>query len=202
MSQPVSDAAVELLGACRHSVRFSFGAPLGYPYAAARLSRNNPPPALFRRVQVASPPPGRQGAHWKTGLETDSGPFDPDTFTGPLSEVRAREDAISLDPPEPETIVLDWWFSVPQVRQTMTFPGSDGDLGFLSVPYWNPVPPSGETVTKRVEYFATHRLAWAKNAPESTWIAVSFDAFWPPERDSADLIARLSGCDALCPHSE
>src|SRR3954451_13297616 len=59
MGQPVSDAAVEILGVCRHSLRSSFGAPPDYPYTAARPADDNPPPALFRRVQVSSPPPPR-----------------------------------------------------------------------------------------------------------------------------------------------
>jgi hypothetical protein len=198
MGQPLSDAAVELLGVCRHFLRFAFGAPLGYPYAAAPLAVDNPPPALFRRVQVASPPPNRQGAHWKTGLVTDNGAFDPDTFDGPLRQVRAEEDAIALDIPEPETVALDWWIRVPKTKKkkTMTFPGPDRDLGFLSVPYWNPVPWPGETVTRRVEYYATHTLKFPDPLAGS-WIAISFDAFCPPERDSADLIARIGDCD--CP---
>ena len=200
MGQPVSDAAVELLGACRHSVRFAFGAPLDYPYAAARLVRDNPPPVLFRRVMAASPPPDRDGAPWTTGLVTPGGPFQPGGGT-PLGEVWAEEGAIALDLPAPDDIVLDWWFSVPRARQTMTFPGSDRDRCVLSVPYWSPVPPSGDPVTKQVDYFAIHRVPWAR-PPRDGWVALSFDGFWPAERDSADMIAPLGSCDASCPPSE
>jgi hypothetical protein len=196
MGQPISDAAVEILGACRHSLRFAFGAPIGYPYAAARFARDNPPPALFRRVQVAWPPPKREGAPWQTGLTTDSGDFDPDNPPKRLRDVRPPEGAISLGPPEPDTIVLDWWFSVPRARQTMTFPGADQDFTVLSVPYWN------ELQVAHVEYFATHRLSFPADRTDQKrgdWIAISFDAFWPPERDSADVIAHLGDCDVHCP---
>ncbi len=56
----------------------------------------------------------------------------------------------------------------------------------------------GETVTKQVQYFATHRLDWAKR-PQGRWVALSFDAFWPPERDSADVLIPLGDCDEHCP---
>jgi hypothetical protein len=200
MGQAVSDAAVELLGACPHSVRFAFGAPLDYPYAAARLVRHNPPPVLFRRMIAASPPPKRDGAPWKTGLVTSGGEFDPDSPPTQLGEVRAEEGAIALGLPDPDDIVLDWWFSVPRARQTMTFPGSDRDRCFLSVPYWSPPASYESTATRQVEYFAIHRLPWARS-PRDKWVALSFDAFWPPERDSADVIVPLASCDASCPAS-
>jgi hypothetical protein len=196
MGSAISDAAVEILGACRHSVRFAFGAPVGYPYAAGTFPRDNPPPALFRRVQVAWPPPQRQGQPWQTGLRTASGPFDPDDPPEQLRDVWAQEGALALGRPEPDSIVLDWYFSVPRTRQTMTFPGADQDSTVLSVPYWN--GPD----TAHVEYFVTRRLEFPEELSDEKrgkWIAISFDAFWPPERDSADLIARLGECDALCP---
>ena len=196
MGQPLSDAAVEILGACRHALRFAFGAPVGYPYAAARIASDNPPPALFRRVQVAWPPPERQGEPWQAGLRTSSGPFDPDNPPAQLSEVWAQDGAVALDEPNPDSIVLDWFFSVPRTRQTMSFPGPDQDFTVLSVPYWK-----GQQ-TANVEYFVTRRLAFPEELSDEQrgkWIAISFDAFWPPERDSADVIARLGECDALCP---
>jgi hypothetical protein len=198
MNQPVSDAAVELLGACRHSVRFAFGEPIGYPYASASPPRDNPAPALFRRVQVAAPPPRRDGTQWETGLLVGDRPFRPDRVSEPWPDVQAEEGAVALGPPDPESIVLDWWFSVPRIRETMTFPGRDQVFCFLSVPYWNPVRRPGESVTAHVDYFAVRRLRFTKE-PRGEWIAISFDAFWPPERDSADLIALLGECDALCP---
>lgn len=193
-SQPISDAAVELQGLCRHSLRFAFSAPIGLPYAAARLPQRNPPPALFRRIQVAAPPPGRDGAPWETGLVVGDGAFRPDGVSRPT--VDAQEGAVALDQPDPDTIVLDWWFRVPRLVQSMpmTLPGDGGPFCFLSVPYWH--PGGSEPVT--VDYYAEQRLPFAKE-PRGDWIAISFDGFWPPERDSADLIARLGDCDALCP---
>jgi hypothetical protein len=198
MGQPVSDAAFELLGACVHSLRFSFGAPLDYPYAPARLAEDNPPPALFRRVQAASPPPAREGDLWQTGLTIDGTPFDPQQHFTRLGDVQTPEGARPLDLPQPEEIVLDLLFSVPRQRQTMTFPGDDRGKYLLSVPYWKPPADSGDAATRQVEYFATHRLQWTKQ-PQDRWVALSFDAFWPAERDSADVIIRLGDCDDRCP---
>jgi hypothetical protein len=199
MSEPVSDAAVEILGVCRHSLRFSFGAPLDYPYATAKPAANNPPPALFRRVQVSSPPPKRDDAPWETGLTNGDVPLDPALPASAKLEVTQQEGAVALGMPDPEDIVLDWWFSVPRARATLTFPSPDGDIGFRSVPYWSPPAPApGQSTTQQVEYFATHRLDWART-PRDPWIAISFDGFFPPERDSADLIARVGECDNQCP---
>ena len=195
MSEAVSDAAVEILHVCRHSLRFAFGAPLGYPYAAAQFPRDNPPPALFRRVQVAWPPPDRDGQPWQTGLRIDDEPFEPDGAPERLDGVWAQDGASAFDQPESGTIVLDRWFSVPRTRQTMTFPGPDRDFTILSVPYWK------APETAQVDYFTTCRLDFTRVLDEKEhgiWIAISFDAFWPPERDSADVIARLGKCDKLC----
>ncbi|MET0419027.1 MAG: hypothetical protein ABW022_23690 [Actinoplanes sp.] len=198
MGQPSRDAVFELHGACVHSLRFSFCAPLDYPYAPAKVADDNPPPALFRRLQAASPPPTRKGAPWQATMTLDGQPFDP---TGPLdrlAEVKNEEGADSLDAPEPETVVLDWYFDVPRNRHTVAFPGEDEGRYLLSIPYWNPVTETGQTVTKEVDYFATHRVPWAKK-PKSTWVALSFDNFWPTERDSADLLIPLTTCDPSCP---
>jgi hypothetical protein len=199
--QPVSDAAFKLLGACVHSLRFSFGAPLHYPYAT-RLAEDNPPPALFRRVQAVSPPPDRDGDRWQTGMTLDGRPFDPqdEHDRERLGDVQGQEGASSLDVPEPEKIVLDLWFDVPREQQTGSVPEPDRGRYLLSIPYWKPRNPSGAAVPRTIEYSATHRMDWARR-PEDDWVAVSFDAFWPPERDSADLIVLLGDCDERCPRS-
>ena len=200
MGQPVSDAAFELLGACVHSLRFAFGAPLDYPYAPAPLAGENPPPALFRRLQVSSPPPGRDGTAWQTGMTLDGKPFHPDDLSGRLAEVQHDEGLASLDLADPEKIVLDRWFSVPRERHPMSFPGPDRGRYLLSIGYWSPVPASGESVTRDVEYYGSYRMDWVRR-PAEDWVALSFDAFWPPERDSADLIIPLGECDELCPRA-
>lgn len=199
MSHPISAAVFELHGACVHSLRFSFGAPLDYPYAPAPVAEENPPPALFRRLQAVSPPPARKGAPWHAALTLDGEPFDPSGSRERLAEVRHREGVDHLDAPEPESVVLDWMFDIPRERQTVAFPGADEGSYLLSIPYWNPATGTGETVTKEVEYFATHRVEWGKR-PEADWVAVSFEAFWPAERDSADVIIPLGSCDQHCPN--
>jgi hypothetical protein len=192
MSHALSDATIEILEVCRHYLRFAFGAPVGYPYAAATFPQNNPPPRLFRRIQVAWPPPDRQGESWTTWLTTRNGRFDPDNPPADLSEVRAMEGAVALDRPRPDTIVLDWWFDAPRATQPTAFPGTAQDSAILSVPYWpGPVP-------EHVDYFVTPRIDFPTaldDEQRGKWIAISFDGFWPPERDSADLIARLGDCD-------
>src|SRR3954471_10571307 len=100
VSLPVSDAAFELLGACVHSLRFGFGGPLDYPYAPARLATENPPPALFRRLVAASPPPSRAGAPWQTGMTLDGRLFDPSDRSAELDKVRYDEGTASLDAPD------------------------------------------------------------------------------------------------------
>jgi hypothetical protein len=198
MSQPSSDAAFELLGACVHSLRFAFGTPIGYPHASARIAEGSPPPALFRRLQAVSPPPAREGAPWQKGLTLDGKPFDPDTPSDRLAEVRYDEGMASLDLPEPETVVVDQWFTVPRQRHVMSFPGPDRGRFLVSIDYWSVIPESAKEIEKEVLYHGTYRMDWDKR-PESDWVAVSFDAFWPPERDSADLIVPLGGCDEACP---
>ena len=197
MGQPTSDAAFEYLGASIHSVRFSFGAPLGYPYAPAVLTDDNPPPALFRRVQAASPPPTRDGAPWHAAMKVDGKPFDP-SGRGGLALVEPDESAASLDCPDPDTIVLDQMFSMAHEPRTMEFPGPDRDHFICSILYWTPDKLAGQTETRQVEYSGTYRMNWTTQ-PTDDWVAVSFDAFFPKERDSGEVIIPLGACDDLCP---
>jgi hypothetical protein len=93
---------------------------------------------------------------------------------------------------------LDRWFSVPQKPQKMAFPGPDHGRYLVSIHYWTPpIPQSKNQVKELVKYYGEYRMDWDR-PPEGRWVAVSFDAFWPPERDSADLIIPLRGCDKLC----
>jgi hypothetical protein len=201
MGEGVSDAAFELFGACVHSLRFALGAPLNYPFAPARLARKNPPPALFRRVQAASPPPDRDGEPWPTGMTRSGEPFDPDQPPDRLAEVRYDEGIASLDAPDPDKIVLDRRFSVPRRQETMAFPGPDHGRYLLSIPYWAPpIPPLQDRAEEVVEYYGEYRMDWDLSS-KTAWVAVSFDAFWPPERDSADLIIPIRECDESCPAS-
>lgn len=198
MNQAASDAAFELGGACVHSLRFAFGTPVGYPHATARIAEGSPPPALFRRLQAASPPPAREGAPWHEGLTLDGKPFQPDVSSYRLDEVQFDDGLASLDLPEPQTVVLDQWITVPRQRQVMTFPGPDRGQFLPSIDYWSVIPESAKEIEKEVLYYDTYRMDWDRR-PEGDWVAVSFDAFWPPERDSADLIIPLGECDESCP---
>jgi hypothetical protein len=198
MSVAVSDAAFELVGACTHALRFALATPLDYPYAAAGISTNTPPPAMYRRVQVVSPPPDRGGEPWHAGLTLDDKPFHPGVPTDRLGEVRIEDGIPSLDLPDPSSIVLDRWFSIPRQRATIVFPGSDAGEHLLSVQYWNPVPSGEQSVTREVDYHGSYRMEFDR-PPVSDWIAVSFDGFWPPERDSADVLIPLGDCDENCP---
>jgi hypothetical protein len=200
MSQPVSDAAFELLGACIHSLRFAFGAPIGYPYAVAPLAEENPPPALFRRVLAASPPPRRDGTPWESGLVLGSEPFQPAFPPGDLSQVKPIEGAPSLDLPSPEAMVLDQLITIPRKQKKMVFPGTDRAGYVLSVGYWDPIPESEVETIVEVEYWEEFILPWDGAVTKDSWVAVSFDGFWPPERDSADLIIPIRDCNETCTH--
>jgi hypothetical protein len=201
MGQPLSDAVFELHGVCIHSLRFAFGAPLEYPYAPGRLAQDNPPPALFRRLQAVSPPPTRDGEPWQSGMTLDGKPFQPSEWSDRLAEVEHDEGLPSLDVADPGNVVLDSGFTVPRSRKTVAFPGPDHGKYLTSIGYWSPIPKGATEVRKDVEYYDTYRLEWTR-APQTEWVAISFDAFWPPERDSADVILRLGKCDAECPRPE
>ena len=136
MGSAVSDAAVEIWARAAmhcdsHSAPRS-AIPMRQPGSQATIHRQR----CSGAVQVAWPPPERQGDPWQTGLRTSDGPFDPDNPPAQLGDVSARDGAVALDRPEPDSIVLDWFFSVPRTRQTMSFPGPDQDFTVLSVPYW------------------------------------------------------------------
>ncbi|GAA0449377.1 hypothetical protein Ade02nite_58330 [Paractinoplanes deccanensis] len=199
MGQPTSDAAFELVGACVHSLRFAFGAPLRYPYAPT-ISEEHPPPAIFRRLQAVSPPPGRGGGEWYEGMTLDDKPFRPNGMPVRLDEVRHEEGIPSLDGADPDKVVLDSWFRVPRRAKKMFFPGPDRGRYLLSIGYWSPIPPGATETEREVAYYDEYRMNWSRR-PEGQWVAVSFDAFYPPERDSADLIIPIGDCDDSCPRS-
>ncbi len=194
----VSDAYFDLVGACVHSIRFVFAAQIDYPYALARLAEDNPPESLFRRVQVASPPPSRNGKPWQSGLTLGAVPFDPSGSLDHLNDVRFVTGIDNLDAPESDAIVLDQWFEIPAAPKKVAFSYDEARPYLLSFPYWQPVSRPGDTATMDVAYSTTHRVNWTKT-PTSRWVAVSFDAFWPAERDSAEVLVPLGACDRLCP---
>jgi hypothetical protein len=194
----VSDAAFELAGACMHSIRFVFAAQIAYPYAGASLVEDNPPESLFRRVQAASPPPSRAGKPWQTGLTLNGAPFDPANARDHLNNVKLVTGIDNLDAPNSDTIILDHWFEIPRAVRRVEWSWDEPRPYLLSCPYWQPISGPGDTASQDVDYSAVLRLNWLK-PPASTWVAVSFDAFWPAERDSADVLIPLSTCDSFCP---
>ncbi|GID29269.1 hypothetical protein C8E87_1042 [Paractinoplanes brasiliensis] len=156
------------------------------------MADEKPPPALFRRMQAASPPPARNGAPWQTGLTLDGEPFYPVGALDRLADVEHPAGATNLDQPAPDTFVLDWTFDIPGDQHTISIPGDGEGQRLLSIPYWGPA------TEKTVDYYVTHRVEWAEQ-PADAWVAVSFDGFYPKERDSADILIPLGACDELCP---
>lgn len=198
MSQPSSDSAFEVFGACIHSLRIALGAPVGYPDAPAPFATDNPPDALFRRVTVASPPPGRQGRPWWAGMTLDGKPFQPNGWSDRLAEVQHDDGIPSLDAADPESVALDRILTMPRRRKTMNFPGEDIGRYLCSIFYWTGIPPNANEANVEVEYYDRYRLDWDRT-PKDNWVAVSLDGFWPPERDSGDIIIPLGACDDQCP---
>ena len=196
-SQEVNDAAFVLHGACVHSLRFSLGVCLGYPYAPARTAEGDPPRKTFRRLLAASPPPARAGRPWHAGMTLDGSPFDPAGPLDRLADVEMEHGMAALDRPNPSSIVLDRWFGIPRERTTMTLSSYGSSCFLLSIPYWNAARAIGVTVTRVADYYVTHRVDWTRT-PRSRWVAVSLEAFWPPERDNADMLIPLGSCDRLC----
>ncbi|MCO8274953.1 hypothetical protein M1L60_30665 [Actinoplanes sp. TRM 88003] len=191
-----SDAAFQLFGACVHSLRFAFGAPLGYPYARPLADEGGTPESLFRRIQVASPPPTRDGEPWPTGMTLAKQPFDPETGAGKLADVSCADGIPSLDAPDPGTVVLDEWFRVPRQEGQFDFPGDDQGRYMLSINYWSPIPDGAASATKTVAYYNDDlTMKWSRPVTVGQWVAISFDAFFPLERDSADLILQIQECD-------
>jgi len=200
MGQGLSDAVFELNGACVHSLRFAFGAPLGYPDAPTQPEQgDNPPPALFHRIVAATPPPTRRGEPWYTGMRLAGEPFLPETGAAKLAEVTCDEGIPSLDAPEPGTVVLDENFRVGKRSKIVDFPGQDHGRFMISIRYWSPIPDGHSTAQATVAYYDdSYRMAWTDPVTVGDWVAVSFAGFRPPERDSADVLVQIGECDESC----
>lgn len=202
MSVITSDAVFELTGACVHSLQFGFGAPVGYPQGIPLAGETEAPPALFRRIQAVSPPPTRAGEPWYTGMTLAGEPFRPDVLTGAdrLAAVELEAGISSLDAADPMSVVLDEWIRVERLDEPrmITFPGADRGHLLLSIDYWSPLAEGDKTTERSVSYYSEYRMEWSR-IPEGRWVAVSFDAFYPPERDSSDLLIPIGSCDSHCP---
>ncbi|GID29266.1 hypothetical protein C8E87_1045 [Paractinoplanes brasiliensis] len=199
MSVISSDGVFELTGACVHSLRFSFGAPIGYPQGVPVTEEAGGPPAFFRRIQVVSPPPTRAGKSWYSGMTLFDEPFRPDVPTGgdQLEAVEHDEGNPSLDTPDPASVVLDEWIRMDRLDEPRPVEALGENHGkyLLSIDYWN---PGADGVKRFVRYYGEYRKDWTR-VPEGRWVALTFDAFYPPERDSADILIPLGSCDSLCP---
>jgi hypothetical protein len=201
MPQAGSEAIFDFLQICRHGVKFTFG---------VRPNPQAPPgnrllPAIYRRIQAASPPPDRADKRpWEFGIlvhnDTENGqPFRSEDGDENWKRrgVFFVEDIASLDQPDPDAIVLDRWLAVPARPSTWPFTRDIDQRGFRSASY--PQPEIGdEGVTQvPVDYSAEYDLPWSKPLPpDSRWVAFSFDRFWPPERESVEYIAQVwEDCD-------
>jgi hypothetical protein len=198
------DAVFDFLQVCRNGIRLKFGVrvathPQGSPEKPLR--------AIYQRIQAVSPPPTRDGRPWELGIRVKDGTEDGQPLRmadGDDSWKRRGvfhlEGIPSLDQPTPNTIVLDRWMAVPAVQAhptTFAFTNEVDQRGFLSVSYPQPHIGDDGVTPVGVAYFEQYTLHWARQLPPGAWVAISFDRFWPPERDSADYIAQVE--DGMLP---
>jgi hypothetical protein len=101
----------------------------------------------------------------------------------------------SLDQPAPGDIVLDRWLTVPGHRTTLEFNGNVDHLGFLSASYPQPKLNERGVAQVPVDYYRQDDIPWLRDLPVNSWVAISFDRFWPPERESVEYIAQIGNCD-------
>ena len=199
MSHAGGDAIFDFVQICDHGVKLIFGIT---PPTDPQASPENRLIAIYRRIQAASPPPARaDGRPWDFGIliKADAKNLQPwrladgeDSWKG--REVHFVEDIASLGQPQPGKIVLDEWLRVPAKPFDRPFTSGPDPLGFLSASYPQPAPGEGGGTRVRVDYNAVFDLRWSR-APESRWVAFSFDRFWPPERESVEFIGQVQDCD-------
>jgi hypothetical protein len=207
MSQAGSNAIFDFLQICRHGVKLVFGIiPPTNPQAPAGSRLR----AIYVRIQAASPPPRRaDGSEWTSGMLPGLQALQPSSPSADWENpgVRFAEDIASLGQPPPDTIKLDQWLAVPANPAKRRFTRTPDPLGFLSAPYPQPVLGADGVTLVEVEYnVATDELLpWSNPSdppePES-WVAFSFDRFWPPERESVEFIGRVQkrcDCDGPTP---
>ena len=204
MSQAAGDAIFDFVQICRHGVKLVFGVIQPTNPQASAGSRL---PAIYRRLQAASPPPPRaDGSEWTSGmLPNASQALQPSSPSGDWENpgVRFAEDIASLGQPPPDTIKLDQWLTVPADPVKRMFTDEPAPLGFLSAPYPQPVLGAGGVTDVQVDYnVATELLPWSNPPEPGDWVAFSFDRFWPPERESVEFIGRVQAdcdCDGATP---
>jgi hypothetical protein len=202
MPQAGSDAVFDFLRVCPHGVRFTFGVrpPESASAAPARRLR-----ALYTRIQAASPPPPRDGRDWRFGIRVADGTENGQELRTEDGDdgwrrlgVKHLEDIPSLDQPDPGTIVLDRWLAVPTAQASPTnflFTSEVDQVGFLSASYPQPQVREGAVTPVAVDYFGAYDLRWPRELTPASWVAISFDRFFPPERKSVEYLAPVGDCD-------
>jgi hypothetical protein len=207
MSQAGSNAIFDFLQICRHGVKLVFGIiPPTNPQAPA----GSRPPAVYVRIQAASPPPRRaDGSEWTYGMLNDGLALPPSPPPGGWEKPAERfaDDIASLGQPPPDTIKLDQWLTVPADPGKRMFTDEPAPLGFLSARYPQPVLGADGVAYVEVEYnIATDEpLPWSNpsDPPKpGSWVVFSFDRFWPPERESVEFIGQVQAdCDCDDPNA-
>jgi hypothetical protein len=197
VGQGTNDGVLEIWAAGRDHLTIRLGVQVRDPRRQVKLL-----PARYVRLQVASPPPRRvDGTTWVEGLVTNTGDrFDPDSPPADR-EVFPLGGIAPLGQPNPGTIVLDRWFTVPaSPRSAPIFtlgPAGPvgGPLSFQSVPYPDPRIDGATLLEAEVDYlYEKKRVDFDREvnvADDGVWVAVSTERFFPPERASADSIVRL-----------
>jgi hypothetical protein len=197
MSHAGSNAVFDFQQICPHGVKVLFGVitpPGPQPRPWSRLA------AIYRPIQTASPPPARvDGSAWDSGiLLKDGRPLQPSSPGAEWRDqgVRFVEDIASLDQPAPDTIVLTQWLALPANPVTRPFTDKVDPLGFLSASYPQPVLGADRVAHLEVDYNADFDLRWSRDLKPGSWVAISFDRFWPPERESVEYIGQVQkDCD-------
>lgn len=203
MPQAGSDAVFDFLRVCPHDILFVFAVR---PPPSPQDARPERLRALYTRIQVASPPPQRVGAFpWEFGIrvkdkrEEEGRPFDSAAADDSWKQkgVFQVKGIPSLDQPDPGDILVDKWLTVRAAKDptTVEFNKDPDQRGFLSA--WYPQPELDESGTAQVavDYYGKFRIQWPKERPLNSWLAISFDRFWPPERESVEYIAQVGECD-------
>jgi hypothetical protein len=171
MPQAGSDAVFDFPRVCRHGFRLRFGVR---PPGGSRGAPGQRLRAFYTRIQAASPPPARDGLDWRFGIRVNNGTENgqplgatDDDHSWKLHGVFHVDDIPSLDQPDPGTIVLDRWLAVPAAQASPT-----------TFAFTNDVDQVG------------------RELPVNSWVAISFDRFYPPERNSVEFLAPVGACDA------